>query len=276
MPMPPVRDSFVQLVPLFTDAGWIKHANTVVSADGKTLTLSATATGQSTYMYINVIPGVTYTLSMVTTASSGNTVLSVRKLPGSNSVDDITPQTNKSGNVTVTFAVPQGTTQIRVILWNDAIGTFTFSNLSLVKAVPAYDPTKIQPYDSAKRQDYFKELVVNGDFSQGLIGWTVVGGTWDTLNSKAVLTSTGNSQSMYQTLNISPNTQYVLKADEATAKVAIYNAQASASIIGYTQGQQTRSFNSGNNASVRLYLSSDNLGAGVFTFDNISLKRAIP
>jgi len=52
------------------------------------------------------------------------------------------------------------------------------------------------------------ELIINGDFSLGVTGWSVYSGSWDFTNSIATLTPSVTFQTMTQNITVLPNTQY--------------------------------------------------------------------
>jgi hypothetical protein len=117
------------LVPLFSDARWIKHANASVSADGKTLTLNATVATGDSYIDVPVLPNNKYEIRGTLTGTPcrlhvteqyNTLVLSAR----------LAMLSETTSNNTVT--TPSNCNMLRIILdSNGSLGTFTFSNISL-------------------------------------------------------------------------------------------------------------------------------------------------
>ncbi|MGX7745697.1 hypothetical protein [Rhodopseudomonas parapalustris] len=118
------------LIPLFNDSRWNKHANASVSSDGKTLILNANALYQYSSVTIPVLPNNKYILS-ASVAGNVNT-LGVYVNENYNNIRT-KGQSVKiyTVNGTATFTTGSTTNNINVICSNDQTGVFTFSNLEL-------------------------------------------------------------------------------------------------------------------------------------------------
>lgn len=262
IPTPPTKN----LVPLFTDAAWVKHANAQASADGKTLTLNALTTGNEfSRTVVNVLPGTLMTIEVTATGRWG-----VFTTDGAIA---IVPYTVGTGNPQkVTFNTGPRT-QVAVYCTNLSVtsGTFSFSNLKLVPVIP--NPTA--------------NLVVNGDFSQGVAGWTLHSNA-QVQDGKLVLNATANGQSTSQSVTVVPSTELVFRAD-VTGYVS--GAQrphfeieewAGSTWVGITKvfvpvgdGTFMSSWVTSPRTN-RLNVKATSNAAGTFTFDDISLKPKLP
>jgi hypothetical protein len=72
-------------------------------------------------------------------------------------------------------------------------------------------------------------------------------------------------RSAFLLVNVLPNTIYSVTCETSNGKVGIYNADATSVINGYGT-PVPKSFNTGNNTQIRIYLSNDSQGAGQYTF----------
>lgn len=130
-----------------------------------------------------------------------------------------------------------------------------------------------------------KNLVINGDFSQGIIGWTKSSGTWDFSTGKAVLTATTAWLNIYQFVNVSPNTRYKVSLTKTglasemwvgafNGATDLNNNLVGVNGLGYNQasGTYTAEFTTPTNCN-RIKLSCDNntVTTGTFSFDDINL-----
>ncbi|MEK4879496.1 hypothetical protein [Paenibacillus sp. FSL R5-0908] len=113
------------------------HANARVNGPYD-MTLVATAASQSAEMIIPVLPNTLYRFRVTTSASSGNSIVVIRKSDGS--------VTYRSGSYAsdsvVSFTTDSTTTEIYVRLSCDIAGTFTFKNwqLELGNAATPFQP----------------------------------------------------------------------------------------------------------------------------------------
>jgi hypothetical protein len=112
---------FPNLVPLFSDSKWVKHAEATPSADGKTLTLAATAGGKLSYVRIPVFSNTKYEFSFNHTTTDGWAWID----------EKYGTITTKSFASTSTFTTSPNTTSVVLSLSNNAAGTIAFSNVSL-------------------------------------------------------------------------------------------------------------------------------------------------
>lgn len=113
------------LVPLFSDNLWTKHANAIVSNDRKTLTLNATANWTLNNTRIPIIPNNRYHFKA---SSSG-------KIEAFEYCNDVKIKTIISdyGPISREFVTNSKATNLRISLSNGSLGagTFTFSDLEL-------------------------------------------------------------------------------------------------------------------------------------------------
>jgi hypothetical protein len=117
------------LIPSFNDSRWTKHANAVVSGDSKTLTLNATAAWQNSYVEIPILPNNRYEVMWEETHSVNSSVLQIDEKY--NNITIKSASTQVLNGTSSTFTVGPNTNKIRVYISSNAIGAFSFSNLSL-------------------------------------------------------------------------------------------------------------------------------------------------
>lgn len=284
VPLSPFRN----LIPLFSDSAWSRHVNTTVSPDGKTLTLNANASDQwsnTPLLGIAVIPGVTYRLNASMVGSGGVVRVWWRMADGNpvtvNSYMQVTPSAG-----TVDAVAPARAVYAQAYVGNPSAGagTCTFSNLSLTPVQPTFDPAKVV--------ELTKELVVNGDFSQGATGWTFAGsGTgYDAADRHGYVSMNGNGFYNASPIPVTPLTTYrlVLKyhkelvgdtisvqlRDGAFSGTVLSTTTASAALTEYTVEFVTPA----NCTQITVIPFKGNAGTDgkKVWFDNISLKRKLP
>ncbi|MHB9943580.1 hypothetical protein CF065_18690 [Clostridium sporogenes] len=112
------------LLPNFKDSRWTIHTQTIVSEDGKSITINATETWLNNYILLPILPNNKYQLKCQKTANArfdldfyyGNTIV----------LD--TPSNNNS---IIEFTTPSICNIVKINCKNPEVGTFTFSNLEL-------------------------------------------------------------------------------------------------------------------------------------------------
>jgi hypothetical protein len=277
---------FANPLPLFTDAGWVKHANTTVSPDGTTLTLVATAGFQGSFYDTPATPSTQYAYSGNVTVNNGAIVyfnltyfdannIVVGSIDGTYNVGPITIPLS----VTQAFVTPPRTSKVRITCNSNTICTCTFANVTLRPTQPTFV--------GANALEFFKEQVINGDFSNGATGWALHANA-SVIAGVLTLVATGGSQSSFQDVPVAPNTTYRLTLD-VTASGGIAQVDLNWGAIASGVAKQLRSdallnLTVGNNVisvttlagQTKLTIGLVNSAAGTFTFDNISLKRASP
>jgi hypothetical protein len=266
---------YSNLVPLFSDSAWSRHANTTVSPDGLTLALNATGAFQSSTVVLPVAPLAPHTIAGSVTGAGGYIAVTYLNALG-NTVSGGFDSTTKS--YPYQFVPPANVTQVRITCTSTGAGAFTFANLKLQKVQPTFDPAKVR--------DFFAEQVTNGDFSQGATGWTNSAQT-DFSGGKLTINATAAWQNSVQYIDVTPNTTYRLRGDVASlttgqqAKMYLLD-DATGLVVGTTQvspvgGARQVDYAVAIGPSVRrVRLVCASGGAGTFTFDNISLKRKAP
>lgn len=117
----------------------------------------------------------------------------------------------------------------------------------------------------------YHEILVNGSFDKGSVGWTLIEGVW--VNGKIQHTASGGFKAAgFQIAVVKPDTTYTLY-HEGTGETAVYDGSASQALLGYGSG--TRTFNTGPYSTIRVYMGSGNVGAGSLWYDNISLRKYV-
>lgn len=94
-----------------------------------------------------------------------------------------------------------------------AAGVFTLEHLSLkeISGNHAYQTTSAARPIFRQKPILGSELVVNGDFSDGLNGWTANNATLNNVNGELEVTSTGSSSRAQQPITLAIGKRYLLK-----------------------------------------------------------------
>lgn len=116
------------LVPLFNDSRWTKHANTYTSDDGKTLTLVATASNQNSAITIPVLPNNKYSIKWV----SNSYGIQIIEMYGTKAVKAAAFYL-LNGVIEQSFVTTDKTTSVRITLVNGQAGTFTYTGVELTR-----------------------------------------------------------------------------------------------------------------------------------------------
>jgi hypothetical protein len=270
---------FANLVPLFSDAAWTRHANATPSADGKTLTLNASAANQISRAVILVSPNTKIRLTADVTVSGGGTATinlaeSANAIPDSSGIiKDNAISIPANGSYTVEITTRSRTAYVQVQLLNSTTGTYTFSNLKLEKVQPAVGTYR----------NPFAELVTNGDFSQGATGWTlsqyasVVNGRLEIAGNVSAF-----GQEAIQDVAVTPLTTYSYRADVSGSAAYLQFLQYDAN-SQYLGSLKDLTANSAGNVithprctRIRIKMARSDTVAGTAWFDNVSLKRKQP
>lgn len=117
------------------------------------------------------------------------------------------------------------------------------------------------------------ELVINGDFGNGIAGWTK-NGTATVAVSGGILTvqANGTASGVYQDLTVKPNTKYRISLTvSAYSRVAVYGNWAFTQLIGSAHSGVLEFTPTSDKVRVYLYCNVSDVG----TFDNVSLRKVV-
>lgn len=105
--------------------------------------------------------------------------------------------------------------------------------------------------------------------------WTIHSNAVVNGNYDLTLNATGTAQSSYCKINVKPFTNYTVSLGTNTMRYAVYDGNLSTSLLLYSTGITTRTFNSGSYTSIAFCLSSDSLGAGSYSANNFQLEEGV-
>jgi hypothetical protein len=258
--------------------GWVVESGTWDFGNAKA-SIVCTAIYQAIYQNIPATPNTDYVLVGKLT---NNARFFVRYLDASNNILGTTNILFSDG--TVSFTTPSNCVKlvVRCDTSTATSGTFTFDDVSLKQVLKnGFTDAEAELLLRGLNPDPTQELVANGDFSQGSVGWTVGQGIWDLTNSNAKLTANavGDTLNITNQINVLPNSQYRIIGDFDTTntklRVSCYTSTPSfISDIDIT-ANDIIFMTPTNCGKITLRLMSK-VTSGTFTFDNISLKFVRP
>jgi hypothetical protein len=114
------------LVPLFSDARWVFNPHATLSPDSKILTLVATSSYQGSYVIVPVLPNNKYKI----TVGQNNGYVYVSEYYKTTLIKDGSVNFDLVGG-SRTLTTGPNTNALKIYLSNYAVGTFTFSDISL-------------------------------------------------------------------------------------------------------------------------------------------------
>lgn len=205
-------------------ANWNISGGTLISDKA---TLSSGNNTDTLTQTISVLPDTEYTLSA--DIISNGTVIDYGVKDYNGRYTSLKESTDSSGNKIIHFKTAKHIKQItiffEVLRYQGSNTPVTVDNISLVQGYKdssntggsgsAETPTQPEIPDKPETPDVPEDknnLLVNGDFSLGLDGWTKSGST-SIENGKVILTSGRDTDTLKQLVKVKPNTTYRLSAD---------------------------------------------------------------
>lgn len=129
----------VNMVPLFESDRWVLHSNVELDAPNK-ITLNAYTQSETSQIEIRVMEDSYYRIS--STMSSDECRLKVTAL---NETGDIITDLKDDSLEGATLKTPLGTRTLRIILYNNIPGIFTFENIMLYDVMGSLDINLLEP-----------------------------------------------------------------------------------------------------------------------------------